>query len=759
MYPCGVIPCWDGTAVDLETETERADKAKAVQDSVADLRAKYVTAFKGMRQGAQDIGDDWDVALRTDTATFATVPFSSIQRASHSAIGASATVSKDVSLPGEFTASSETPTYPLGIESGQREVSSIAASPPAGAVTEVCMRLESEPSSSKTHGHNIEAAGINQRGTTESIKNAFFNLPAGAFAGYFYESGKEYTFWNGYNISNPYPPTQDELTGSSFTYMYAQGSTYVPWYKWEMLRYVIAHKTVQAWETATPPEEPTEDLRQYWSYIDDMALFPVQKGSTKHGFLCFAPADIGYIVGDQYDPSDGFFNLIDVSDAVCAEGVYRDRQGIKRDLCHSYVLPSRRVVTSDKFISVLWKNVLQEYGNFGPYSEIEPSAYVSLGEVGEYFPGVSIVTMEGENNRIRQFSSAAPPVLVADYVLTKFQYGSGYIVQSGYDNYSSNFHSRNEYTVFLRVPSPHRVGVSGDTPCVGYGKFFEEIPSGAVLCPGVYWDGYGTVTYRPPGYTLHPGESWDDTQAWCSPDVSVLSDQFAKWESPNNYTVQITARDGMGNLGSYAEQIAGDLSCFTFWKDTATYPAENNSKSLAFVLPTDWAGYVIPQYGDFVSAALSSNAQTPPTSTLESQGSVRLDMNNCTDYEVHILEFSDGVFPVRIPIYRAPEKLLNRTATSDMVFVSGYYVPKVSPVVTGRVVTVDLPQPVKFFVSKIPFSHTQGVAYSYRGGNPIISDGAEEIPDGIIPDRYTGTVYVQVVDTYYNEMQQITVNL
>jgi hypothetical protein len=134
-------------------------------------------------------------------------------------------------------------------------------------------------------------------------------------------------------------------------------------------------------------------------------------------------------------------------------------------------------------------------------------------------------------------------------------------------------------------------------------------------------------------------------------------------------------------------------------------------------------------------------------------------MNNCEDYEVHILEFSDGIFPVRVPIYRAPEKLLNRTATTGTVLHSGISAPKVSPVVTGRVVTVDLPQPVKFFVSKIPFSHTQSVAQTYRGGNPIISDGAEEIPDGIIPDRYTGTVYVQVVDTYYCEMQEITVIL
>jgi hypothetical protein len=238
----------------------------------------------------------------------------------------------------------------------------------------------------------------------------------------------------------------------------------------------------------------------------------------------------------------------------------------------------------------------------------------------------------------------------------------------------------------------------------------------------------------------------------------VLNDPDVVWGNPNAFTVQITANEGMGNMVGVGEDRRS-LACYTFWKDGAFSPLNDNSFSLAVVLPLDWSGYVIPYYGNFISTALQSGSQTTPTASLESQGSIKLEMNDCADYEVHILEFSDGIFPVRIPIYRAPEKLLNRTATTGMVLHSSISAPTVSPVVTGRTVTVDLPQPVKFFVSKIPFSHTQSVAITYRGGNPIISDGAEEIPDGTIPDRYTGTVYVQVVDTYYCEMQEVTVSL
>ena len=544
--------------------------------------------------------------------------------------------------------------------------------------------------------------------------------------------------------------------------MYASPSTYVPPYKWNLLPYVIAHKTIQAWESVGPHAEPSEDLRNYFSVIDEWAMYPITVGSTKTKLLYFAPADIGYIVGNEYDSSQGFFNLVDVSDAVFAEGEYRDTQGNKMSLLHSYVNTARRVVTSDKYVCNIIGNVITRTGLYGPYSEINPAtAYVTLGDGGAFtYPGVSITTMEGENNRIRQFSLAAPPVLLNEYTINKGEMNSGLVVPSPWDKYSGIIWPWNNYTYTM---SPHPVGFSGSTPCVGYGQFFEDIPTGAVLCTQVL-RGITDIGYKPPGYTLQSGETWNSSnQAWTSPDVSVLNDPDVVWGHPNAFTVQITAKDGMGRIYSQYELSQSDIlyyfACFSVWMDGSNSPLEFSRMSLALILPPSWSGYVIPRYGDFISTALQSGSQTPPTSAIESQGSVRLDMNNCEDYEVHILEFSDGIFPARVPIYRAPEKLLNRTATTGTVLHSGISAPKVSPVVTGRVVTVDLPQPVKFFVSKIPFSHTQEVAYYYRGGNPIISDGAEEIPDGKIPDRFTGTVYVQVVDTYYCEMQEVTVNL
>jgi hypothetical protein len=103
----------------------------------------------------------------------------------------------------------------------------------------------------------------------------------------------------------------------------------------------------------------------------------------------------------------------------------------------------------------------------------------------------------------------------------------------------------------------------------------------------------------------------------------------------------------------------------------------------------------------------------------------------------------------------------------------------VTPSVTNRVVSAALDQPKKIFVSRVSFRQEispydyfvkldgNGVAYwPHLGGaysrtitTALVPPFSEEIPDGVIPDRYTGTVFVQVVDTYYCEMQEIAVSL
>jgi hypothetical protein len=184
--------------------------------------------------------------------------------------------------------------------------------------------------------------------------------------------------------------------------------------------------------------------------------------------------------------------------------------------------------------------------------------------------------------------------------------------------------------------------------------------------------------------------------------------------------------------------------------------------SLAVVLPVGWEGYIIPGFENYQSFAVHTGKTTGgPSGTITGDGAVRFSFGSSTEYLIDILEVSDGRGVERVPVYRSPEKMLSspwRKADAAAKFDRyGSSVRTETPSVNGRTVSVNLPQGSKIFVSKISKPSDEALLTSVP--RSLISFVSEELPDGIIPDRYTGTVYVQVVDTYYNEMQQITVNI
>jgi hypothetical protein len=236
-----------------------------------------------------------------------------------------------------------------------------------------------------------------------------------------------------------------------------------------------------------------------------------------------------------------------------------------------------------------------------------------------------------------------------------------------------------------------------------------------------------------------------------------------------------TAEDGLYGLSEitdYKEMLLSNLQFQDYCSmvlcalDREDYKAHTLARpmgdSLAVVLPVGWEGYIVPGFENYQSFAVHTGKTTGgPSGTITSDGAVRFSMGSSTEYLIDILEVSDGRCVERVPVYRAPEKMLSnplRKADAGAGFDRyGTSVRTETPSVNGRTVSVNLPQGFKMFVSKISKPYDETLLTSVP--RSLISLVSEEIPDGIIPDRFTGTVYVQVVDTYYNEMQQITVNL
>jgi hypothetical protein len=311
------------------------------------------------------------------------------------------------------------------------------------------------------------------------------------------------------------------------------------------------------------------------------------------------------------------------------------------------------------------------------------------------------------------------------------------------------------------------------------------VPSNGILCQIVRKYPWVKVVAYP--YSLQTGESFYYTEAPVYFSNTVrLNEQFS-WTSmyaPDFtqvadpvYLIRVTPKykifERLGGTQWHTDKGPMPISI-------TTSPGIEQPKGAtrAMVFDIGWEGNILPPFEDYTSVKLStSKSQNGPTATINQHGAIAFNFGSNAEYVVDILEVDDGEKKQRFPLYRRPAKMLaSPTFQMDsLAAFDRYGACRTSAVsITGRTVSVDLPQGYKVFVSKVgrtnsaadgtfvtfdANSTTVSSEGRFEPSSSLVSKFAEECFGGIIPDRYTGTVYVQVVDTYYSEMQQITVNL
>ena len=309
------------------------------------------------------------------------------------------------------------------------------------------------------------------------------------------------------------------------------------------------------------------------------------------------------------------------------------------------------------------------------------------------------------------------------------------------------------------------------------------IPSNGILCQIVReWPWVKVVAYP---YSLQPGESfYAETPVYFSNTVS-LNEQFRWVEgyvpdfgevADPIYVLRVTPKykifERFGGTQGHTDKGPMPIS-----STTSPGVEQPQGATRAMVFDIGWEGNILPPFEDYTSVKLStSKSQNGPTATINQHGAIALNFGSNVEYVVDILEVDDGEKKQRFPLYRRPEKMLaSPTFQMDSWAAFDRYGACRTSTVTidGRAVSVDLPQGFKVFVSRVgrasaadgqfvtfdANSTTVSSEGRFEPSSCLVSRFAEECFGGIIPGRYTGTVYVQVVDTYYNEMKQITVSL
>jgi hypothetical protein len=656
-------------------------------------------------------------------------------------------------------------------------------------------RIESEPSAKRTHTWNTEP---NEANTSVAQSANDDDTPSDDVTPN--ATGKTYAeyFLRGVRVDLPRELSQDVFADISVRSANADE---------------IMYRDITAkWELLTPEQMAGSeyDIRHWYNFTDRF-LSEVYVGTTKHGMPVFSAFSIGEAVHEQAPSGTDFHTVISLQDKISTIAYWRDFTGKKITLCSS--VPEDTSNYGDRFFDSS-KYMYSRPGYYGPgpagLIPIVPSVLRRLG--GPYSmidKGVSLPGYWFDSDRVRirkaptfneeAWTIASPPALIyaggdpappahlALHDISDTIAGAACfdldVVVSQYPLYKNSCYVGGVAAAVLgpcsklfgEVPSNGTVGrivkQYGRFDSAGYGPFKVVAPSYAL----VGWEGwYSGNLYFPPGTVFN---------VYSEVSQYLLNVNGAnQFQNPNVYLYTVTG--GLGTLFKATSRLqfnAGTAFPAFISDDDVSAQSQQISKARplgahkAVVFPLGWSGYIVPLYGDFTGFSIASG-KTSDTSSGEitSDGAVRFYYGSSPEYTVDVIELSDGVKTQRFPVYRAPEKMLSfPTMQLDPYADFTRYdsaCRTVTPTVSNRVVSVGLPQGHKVFISRISRTTEQVLAFDADGkittndhalrlNKSLVSSDAQEIYGNTIPDRYTGTVYVQVVDTYYNEMQQITVSL
>lgn len=800
--PSGALMAYTGERVHLGTEAENQSERDLAAQAIMSARVNYPAVFHALRYANP----------ANNTTTYLLPEYTQIasngtaSKKTQSSPSATETVSKGLLLGGNAST--------LGVErSISRASSGIDTGYRSGVPMRKIKRLESEPSSQKTHTYNIEEIEDNA-----SWNPTVFDSDQKLDAYNIHDNIKLDTkiFRNGVRFDVPRDSLDADINYQSMNELGVDASPYKTSF------YLDYHKTVitsplyrdiaTAWESVDPVamEGALWDIRATYNDLDDAAcgIYAIQ---SRSGLVIMSAYEVGKTIDDQASGLS-YHQVISVTNATRVFSPWRDCAGNKLVFPHSSLV-SEGVSSGARSsaFDATWENERLRFGiwnaaftqnvPFSEYINTSPLSFLQTPNsekllplyTGLYPSDFYIMTIKGTSrpytiNTKVYYRITGELRSESDELLN-----SGYDVaflDSGLDNILGSTHispyiydqepPRVPYAAtppaFPVVPDGGGGSVNGESGCVLGGILFEEPTNSVHPFPDPPYD---DPIYPPTGGANPSEASYINWGLYLLTSEESLGRGLFLPQNERNklrgYPLPVNATEVS------IEQCRG-----------AAYSPQNPQigkcrpcgNTMSMVFPLSWSGVILPPFGDYISAeVITSKTSNGPIVSVLSNGSLSFSFGSNAEYVVDVLVVNDGSVTRRYPIYRQPSTMLQSPSLKmDEAAIFERHtsaVRTVTPSVTNRVVSAALEQPKKIFVSRVSFKQEispydyfvkldgNGVAYwPHLGGaysrtitTALVPPFSEEIPDGVIPDRYTGTVYVQVVDTYYCEMQEIAVSL